>query len=123
MKIPKLVSTFVLLSFAFIVGGAAPYAEGYGALAIDSDDGDQYGWAVNYPSQSAADARARAECGSDCYVAMRFSECAAYATGGGAYGYWYAADGTTARNGALRECQDRSGGMCVVRVWGCNSTY
>ena len=40
-----------------------------GALAIDKRQGDQWGWAVDYETAAAAQARALGECGSGCSVA------------------------------------------------------
>ncbi|HHB52484.1 MAG TPA: DUF4189 domain-containing protein, partial [Saprospiraceae bacterium] len=34
----------------------------FASLAIDSRNGEQYGWAINYTTQSDADARAKKEC-------------------------------------------------------------
>ncbi len=97
-----------------------------GALAIDARQGDQYGWAVDYETASAAQGRALQECGSGCTVVLTFGRCAAYASDqdadstavGWAEAY---ASGGDARQAALSECSSRGGGSgCVVRVWGCN---
>lgn len=99
-----------------------------GALAIDTNQGDQWGWAVNYPSQADADRRALNECGYGCSIVMRFSNtCAAYAAdqsrGSTAYGWAYGySNSSGAQNRALQECQARggAGSYCIVRVWGCD---
>ena len=97
-----------------------------GALAIDERQGDQYGWAVDYESSSAAQGRALQECGSGCTVVLTFGRCAAYAAdqdaGSTAYGWAEAyASGVDARQRALTECRSRGGGSgCIVRIWGCN---
>ena len=97
-----------------------------GALAIDERQGDQWGWAVDYETASAAQGRALQECGSGCSVVLTFGRCAAYAADqdaastavGWAESYNSAAG---ARQAALSECSARGGGSgCVVRVWGCN---
>ena len=97
-----------------------------GALAIDERQGDQYGWAVDYETASAAQGRALQECGSGCSAVLTFGRCAAYAADqdadstavGWAESYDSAAG---ARQAALSECSSRGGGSgCTVRVWGCN---
>ena len=97
-----------------------------GALAIDERQGDQYGWAVDYETATAAGTRALSECGSGCSVVLTFGRCAAYAADqdadGTAVGWaesFASADG--ARQAALGECGSRGGTGCIVRVWGCNS--
>ena len=103
--------------------GAGPH----GALAIDSNQGDQWGWAAGYPSMEAARQRARDECGQGCGVVMEFTNaCAAYAAdqqrGSTAYGWAYADTRDQARSVALGECRKRggAGNQCMVRVWGCS---
>ena len=99
-----------------------------GALAVDERQGDQYGWAVDYETASAAQGRALQECGSGCSVVLTFGRCAAYAADrdadstavGWAESYDSAAG---ARQAALSECSARGGGSgCAVRVWGCNGS-
>ena len=97
----------------------------HGALAIDSDQGPSWGWAIDYPTPSAAAERALAECGGDCSVVMRFSDgCAAYAAdqteGSTVYGWangYESGGGAQAR--AMAECGEKGGMSCVVRAWGC----
>ena len=96
-----------------------------GALAIDERQGDQYGWAVDYETASAARQWALRECGAGCSVVLTFGRCAAYAAdqdaGSTAAGWgesYASADG--ARRAALAECGSRGGSGCIVRVWGCN---
>jgi hypothetical protein len=98
-----------------------------GALAIDSNQGDQYGFSYNHPSMGAAEQRAVSECGRGCSVVLRFSSgCAAYAAdqarGSTAYGWATAGSGGAAQNAALNECRQRGAGRanCTVRAWGCN---
>ena len=96
-----------------------------GALAVDEHQGDQYGWAVDYETASAARSAALGECGAGCSVVLTFARCAAYAADqdanstavGWAESYGSAAG---ARGAALRACGTRGGSGCIVRVWGCN---
>lgn len=97
------------------------------SLAIDRKDGDLYGWAINYKSQSEADERARQECaknGGDCHVVLRFQGgCGAYVVERGnssLYGWGTADTRATAESRALEEARARGGKDLVVRVWGCN---
>ena len=98
-----------------------------GALAIDENQGDQWGWAVDQETQAAADRRALRECGAGCRIVYRFSnQCAAFATdqaqGSTAYGYGYAPTRRAAQTNAFRHCRERGGsGRCVVRAWGCDT--
>jgi hypothetical protein len=97
-----------------------------GALAVDERQGDQYGWAVDYETSAAAQARALQECGADCSVVLTFGRCAAYAADqdadSTAVGWAESFDSSAgARQAALSECSSRGGGSgCTVRVWGCN---
>lgn len=97
-----------------------------GALAIDTNQGDQYGFSYDFSSMGAATDRALSECGSGCSVVLRFSSgCAAYAadqsSGSTAYGWATASSGGSAQSRAVSECQSQGGMSCRVRVWGCNS--
>ena len=97
----------------------------WGALAIDSNQGPNWGWSIDYPTPEAASQRALSECGEPCHVVMTFSgECAAFAADqtagstahGWANGYQ---SGSGARGRALSECQQKGGTSCIVRSWGC----
>ena len=111
----------VLLRMASAASAQPPV----GALAVDERQDDQYGWAVDYETAGAAQARALSECGGGCRVELTFNRCAAYAAD-------QAADSTavgwaesftsssSAQQAALSECSSRGGSGCVVRVWGCN---
>lgn len=99
----------------------------YASLAIDRKDGELYGWAINYNSQSAADERALGECeknGGDCHVVLRFKGgCGVYVVergNGSLYGWGTANTRTEAENRAMEEARARGGNDLVVRVWGCN---
>ena len=97
----------------------------WGALAIDSNQGPNWGWSIDYPTPEVADRRALSECGDKCHVVMRFSgECAAYAAdqtaGSTVYGWANSFEsGSGARGRALSECQQKGGTSCIVRSWGC----
>ena len=102
--------------------GAQP---GVGALAIDEQQDDQYGWVVDYETTAAAQAAALRECGPRCSVKLTFERCGAYAADqdadstavGWAESYDSAAGAWQA---ALAACRSRGGSGCTVRVWGCN---
>ena len=102
-----------------------------GALAIDERQGDQYGWAVDYETATAARAAALRECGAGCSVVLTFARCGAYAAdqdaasiasiASTAVGWAESFDSAVAaRQAALSECGSRGGSDCTVRVWGCN---
>ncbi len=97
-----------------------------GALAIDERRGDQWGWAVDHETASAAGAAALGECGAGCSVVLTFDRCGAYAADQAAdstaVGWAEAYDSAgSAQQRALSECRSRGGGSgCVVRAWGCN---
>lgn len=97
-----------------------------GALAIDSNQGDQWGFAYGYPDVSQASIRAMEECGLDCQIVDFFeNECAAYAadqsSGSTLYGWGKDETGSAAQSRALSECSARGGSDCIVRSWGCDS--
>ena len=101
--------------------GANAFANG--ALAIDSNQGSQYGFSYNQSSMSAARSRALSECGGSCSVVKSFSSgCAAYAadqsSGSTAYGWGTGSSSSKAKSNALSYCR---GSNCIVRAWGCNS--
>ncbi len=96
-----------------------------GALAIDANQGEQYGFAYNYPDMGQAEQRALSECGNQCAVVLQFETgCGAYAAdqqnGSSIYGWGTDANGGNAQSRAISECQSRGGTSCMVRVWGCN---
>ena len=96
-----------------------------GTLAIDERRGDQYDWAVDYETGTAAQGRALQECGSGCSVVLTFGRCAAYAADqdadSGAVGWAESYEPAAgARQAALSECRSRGGSGCMVQVWGCN---
>lgn len=110
----------------FVVMMFSSLAQAAGALAIDENQGDQYGFAYDYASISEASDRALAECGGNCSVVQVFeSGCAAYAAdqtaGSTIYGWATSSDGGDAQSQALQYCASYGGSQCVVRSWGCNS--
>jgi len=97
-----------------------------GALAIDSNQGQYYGFAYDYASMGEAQNRALQECGQGCRIVHSFSSgCAAYAAdqahGSTAYGWGTASTSGQAQSLAMSYCRNQGGGQCIVRVWGCNS--
>lgn len=107
-----------------------PSPEKFGALAIDSNQGKAYGWAVNFSSPGQAEQYALSECsrnGRNCFIVLRFgrSTCAAYSVdhdqNSTAYGWGKTDNLGQAQNLANSNCQSRGGRTCVNRVWGCNS--
>ena len=118
------VSALVLFTLVYTMSSAAAQTP-MGALAVDERQGDQYGWAVDYETAAAAQARALSECGGGCRVVLTFARCAAYAADqdadstavGWAESYGAA---SSAQQAALSECNSRGGSGCIVRVWGCN---
>ena len=119
----KTVSAKLALAICIsFLGGQAMAA---GALAIDSNQGKQYGWADGYKTTSQAEQRALSECGAGCQIVLRFNNgCGAYAADQAnrstAYGWGTASSSAAAQNRALSECRSRGGSSCIVRAWGCN---
>jgi len=114
----------LVLSALIVIGNGSAYANG--ALAIDGNQGSQYGFSYNYSSMAGAQNKALQECGGGCSIVKTFSRgCAAYAadqtSGSTAYGWGTAADSNSARNTAIQLCRNYGGTNCIVRVWGCNS--
>jgi len=110
----------LLLAFA---GGQAMAA---GSLAIDTLQGEKYGFSFNHPSIDQGDQRAMRECGADCSVVLRFrAECGAYAAdqakGSNAYGWGTGATSSVVQQRALSECRSKGGSSCKVRAWGCDA--
>lgn len=114
------------LTLALALSAIGTQAMAAGALAIDSNQGRQYGFAYNYPNMGQAEQQVLNECGYGCQVVVRFNTgCAAYAAdqarGSTAYGWGTSSSGGEAQNIALSGCQSRGGTSCLVRAWGCNS--
>lgn len=104
-----------------------PTASRWGALAIDSNQGPSWGWAVDYGTVGEASRRALAECGVEsCGVVMPFgNQCGAFAAdqarGSTVYGWAKGASAVATQDAALAQCRRRGGTSCLVRVWGCNT--
>lgn len=98
-----------------------------GALAFDANQGDQWGWAIDYETQAKANARALKECGQGCSVVLTFkNQCATFvadqAAGSTAYGWAKASTRSHALAKANNECIQRGGTSCLERIWGCDKT-
>jgi len=120
-------SIFILLTF-FIAGNMLAQKGDFASLAIDSRNGNQYGWAINYNLQHGADARALKECeskgGNKCQIVLRFKGgCGAYVVerGNSSLDGWGTADSRQeAEKIAKNETRAQGGKNLVVRAWGCN---
>ena len=120
---PTLLTTAFALATTLL---AATPVFAAGALAIDENQGDQWGFAYDYGSVGEAADRALSECGGNCRIVQTFSgSCAAYAadqnSGSSVYGWATAGDSGSAQSAALQYCQQNGGSYCVVRSWGCDS--
>ena len=99
-----------------------------GALAIDSNQGPSWGWAVDYETVQAASQSALTRCGvQSCQVVMTFTnQCGAFAAdqapGSTVYGWAKGSSPFSTQNTALDYCRQRGGTSCIVRVWGCTSS-
>lgn len=121
---PRIVfaAVFALIAMLF----AAPQqAQAFGALAVDSNQGDAYGFSYAQGSLEAARDAAVAKCGANCKAVVYFRNiCAAYATdqaeGSTVYGWGYAPNKERAQNLAMSYCKKR-GSACIVRVWACET--
>jgi hypothetical protein len=96
-----------------------------GALAIDSHQGGQYGFAYNAAKLEQAEHKVMQDCGSDCQVVLRFENgCAAFAEdpsgASKAYGWGALKTMPESQNRALAACQARGGKHCKVQASGCN---
>jgi hypothetical protein len=114
------------LAFALLLALGGAQAMAAGSLAIDTLQGEKYGFSFNHPSIDQADARAMRECGGDCSVVLRFrAECAAYsadqAKGSNAYGWATGATSSAVQARANSECRAKGGSSCKVRSWGCDA--
>ena len=116
----------VRLAFALIFALLGCPAMAAGSLAIDTLQGEKYGFSFNHPSIDQADQRALRECGGDCSVVLRFrAECGAYAAdqakGSNAYGWATGATSSIVQQRANSECRSKGGSSCKVRAWGCDA--
>ena len=96
-------------------------------FAIDSNQGPNWGWAVDYETVQLASEWAVNRCGvQSCRVVMTFyNQCGAFAAdqtrGSTAYGWAKTNTAYAAQNMALDYCRQRGGASCIVRAWGCTS--
>ncbi|MFD1293523.1 DUF4189 domain-containing protein [Lutibacter holmesii] len=119
---------FLFLSLFYSITILAQEGQ-YGSLAIDAINGNQYGWAVNYNTQTQANKKAISECekngGNNCHTVLWFNGgCAVYVVdkdNPGLYGYGYANTKQEAEKIARKEASLRGATNITVRVWGCNS--
>jgi hypothetical protein len=113
-------------ALGLLLAVAGSHAMAAGSLAIDTLQGEKYGFSFNHPSADLADQRSIRECGADCSIVLRFAgQCGAYAAdqakGSNAYGW---GTGTTSANTqarAMSECRTKGGSSCKVRAWGCDA--
>lgn len=115
---------FFALSTAAMASAQTPgQAERHGSLAIDENNGNRYGWAIDYEMQSEADARALRECAQGCRTVLRFvGGCGAYVVergNGTLYGWGTAPTRGAAETRAREEARIRGGRDLILRVWGC----
>jgi len=114
-----------LLSLAVVATFAAPLpAFAFGALAIRSNHGGQFGWARGYATKDEADEAALQECGANCTVVLQFWDgCGAYAadqdSNSTVFGWAVGHTRSEAENQAITECTSQGGSSCVVKVWSC----
>lgn len=114
------------LALGALIVFAGSHAMAAGSLAIDSLQGEKYGFSFNHPSSEQADARSMRECGADCAVVLRFAgECGAYAAdqakGSNAYGWGTGSTSSNTQARAMSECRAKGGSSCKVRAWGCDA--
>lgn len=96
--------------------------EKHGALAY-SDARHRYGWAVNRPTQAAAERDALANCGEGCTVRLHWDHgCGAYAEGDANIHYGWAVHGDKAgvERQAIAACEAKGGRHCTIRASACN---
>lgn len=123
-ELKTLAGSWVLSLFLALTGSHAIAA---GSLAIDTLQGEKYGFSFNHSSANQADQRSMRECGADCAVVLRFSgECGAYAAdqakGSNAYGWGTGSSSANTQARAMSECRAKGGSSCTVRAWGCDAT-
>jgi len=100
-------------------------AHAFGALAVDSNQGDAYGFSFAQANPEAARNAAVAKCGKDCKAVVYFRNiCAAYAAdqaeGSTVYGWGYAPNKERAQALAMSYCK-KNGSACIIRVWACET--
>jgi hypothetical protein len=113
----------IFLFLAAMLVAAPQGAHAFGALAIDSNHGDSYGFSFQQPNAEAARKAAVAKCGTNCKAVVYFrNTCAAYAAdqaeGSTVYGWGYAPNKERAQSIAMDYCK-KNGSACLIRVWAC----
>lgn len=120
----KLLLQKLLIFFMILTANSTAFAAG--ALALDENKGDQWGWAVDYPSIELAEKRALSECGSGCRIVGRFNDgCMAYAADNSAWsdawGWGASSEVGAAKSIANTKCAENGGFSCQLRAWGCDT--
>jgi hypothetical protein len=115
----------IVFSTLFMLLLSAGRANAWATLAIDTNQGHVYGWAINYDSQSSADMVALSQCGRTCSIVMTFAHtCAAYAADQGAnglaYGWAYDQNPPRAQERAFNICHSQGGVNCILLISGCD---
>jgi len=111
-----------LLFGLFGLALSASQAFAWGALMV-SDDGDEYGWSIGKPSESAAIEAARKVCGVYCSPTFPFSKtCAAFARDAGTHQWGFAKGDAQAKaeDAAMKACVDQGASQCKVVNAGCD---
>lgn len=114
------------IALAIVLPIVEAQAETHGALAVERGRGDGFGISHSYRTRDAARTRALRECGGRrCEIVLEFDRCAAYAddqsrvsdiAGRGEH-----RSSRQAQEKALRECSERGGRRCTVRISACNN--
>ena len=126
-QMTRMVGQFRSRSSSSSPDAPVPTGTRWGALAIDSNQGPAWGWAVDYERLQLASQRALAECGLDnCHVVMSFhNQCGAFAAdqaqGSTIYGWAKGNSAVSTQDAALDYCRQRGGTSCIVRAWGCTT--
>jgi hypothetical protein len=102
---------------------SAVAADNFGAIAYSPSTG-AYGWSYDYPSRSAAENVALANCrkrAGDCVIPIWFrNACGALAVGSNGYGSGWGTSRSIAERFALQVCGRHTGG-CAIRQWVCTT--
>ena len=113
----------VLLGLGSVLLTAVPASAEYGAIAWDKETG-KYGASWNKASAQDAAKAAMSDCGTTgCKVIIRPTRlCAALAAtaDGKEVGASARKNRDDARLAALKDCQKRNAGECIVRITDCN---
>jgi hypothetical protein len=106
-----------------LVGSMGALAHAAGALAVGACGA--YGFAYDFPRETAANQAALQKCAGECKVVPVMRACGAIAIDGanacGPHGYAVARRLGEAQNGALKECYRFGGKECVIRAWACDA--